>query len=429
MANVLVDNLKPGMMLNTDVTDSSGRLLIRGGTVISEANIRMFKTRDIEAVKIEGVEQEASETPEKSDATESGPSGQRPPAVSANVPVDNLKPGMKLKSDVADGTGRLLIRGGTVISEANIRMFKTRDIEVVEIEGVEQDEAPEKSDATELGHVVQPETPVAKKPAIATPDRSQQRPVTSTAAVAVDNLIPGMTLKNDVSDSAGRLIMRKGTVMSEVTIRVLKMRHVEAVHRMGDDEEADEIDSNKTVHAVRSDVSGASDPAVAAPQAEAHYEVSKEDENKIRIMRATDFFKPFTDDELLMILGNSTWLRCSSGEIVLKEGESSDLSFFVILKGSICIQKRIGGTSMKKTIDRLKRGECFGEMSIIRRQQRSADVVAEEEAYVLKIDADTLNKQTDSFDLMSIQLKFYKAFSEILAERLAHSAARACKLS
>ncbi len=64
MGNVLVDNLEPGMTLNTDVTDSSGRLLVRGGTVISKDSIRMLRNRLIEAVDIQGVEEEKVEPDE-----------------------------------------------------------------------------------------------------------------------------------------------------------------------------------------------------------------------------------------------------------------------------------------------------------------------------------------------------------------------------
>lgn len=250
------------------------------------------------------------------------------------------------------------------------------------------------------------------------------------ANVSVDDLKPGMMLNTDVTDSSGRLLIRGGTMISKDSIRMLKTREVAEVDIQGIEEAKAETDNHvQPEPSIANEPSKSSAAGLAPECSPVEKEISREDENKIRIMRATDFFKPFTDDELLVILRTSTWLRCSSGEIILKEGESSDPSFFVILKGSICIQKRMVGTNMKKTIDRIKRGECFGEMSVIRRQQRSADVIAEEEAYVLKIDADTLNKKTDSFDLMSIQLKFYKAFSEILAERLAHTAALACKLS
>ncbi|MBF0558129.1 MAG: cyclic nucleotide-binding domain-containing protein [Nitrospirae bacterium] len=146
--------------------------------------------------------------------------------------------------------------------------------------------------------------------------------------------------------------------------------------------------------------------------------ITGEDEKKIAIMRSVSFFSTLSDEELIVILDNSKWLKCSPGDIVVREGDTEH-SFFIILKGSVSIQKRMGGASMKKPISKLKIGQCFGEMSVITGQPRTADAVAAEETFVLKVDADTLNKDTESFEYRSMQFKFYKIFAEILARRLA----------
>jgi hypothetical protein len=244
-----------------------------------------------------------------------------------NVLVDNLKPGMTVNADVTDGSGRLLFRGGTVISKDSIRMLKTREVAEVDIQGIEEEKA-------ETDAPVQPEPGIVPEPAIV-------------------NEPP----KDSVSNSA---------------------------------------------------------PKGAAVEKEI---LSEEDEKKISIMQSLPFFRPFTEQELFVILDTSRWLRCSPGDIVVKEGDTEH-SFYIILKGSIRIQKRVGAASMKKPISYLKKGQCFGEMSVLTGQPRSADAVAEEETYVLKIDADTLNKETDSFEFRSMQFKFYKIFCEILSHRL-----------
>ncbi|MBF0506344.1 MAG: cyclic nucleotide-binding domain-containing protein [Nitrospirae bacterium] len=253
--------------------------------------------------------------------------------------------------------------------------------------------------------------------------------------VSVDDLEPGMTLNTDVIDSTGRLLLRSGTVISKDNIRIFRNRGVVEVDIEGiEEEKAETEEKHETDDPVQPETSIVAEPTKSsvnhsAPSVAAvEKEISKEDENKIKIMRTIDFFKPFTDQELPVILNTSTWLKCNHGDFILREGQTSEPSFFVILKGSVGIQKRVGATNMKKSIHRLKRGECFGEMAVITGQPRSADAVAEEETYVLKIDADTLNKETDSFDLRSIQFKFYKAFAEILAERLAYTDAIACKI-
>jgi CRP-like cAMP-binding protein len=145
--------------------------------------------------------------------------------------------------------------------------------------------------------------------------------------------------------------------------------------------------------------------------------ISEEEEKKIAIMRALPFFDPFTDNELFIILKTSVWLKCDPGDIVVNEGETGK-SFFVILKGSISIQRKIGRANIKKRILCLKKGQCFGEVAVVTGQQRAADAVAECETYVLKIDADALDEETESCEFRLIQLKYYKIFSKILALRL-----------
>ncbi|MBF0559471.1 MAG: cyclic nucleotide-binding domain-containing protein [Nitrospirae bacterium] len=145
--------------------------------------------------------------------------------------------------------------------------------------------------------------------------------------------------------------------------------------------------------------------------------VSEDCEKKIRIMRSLPFFSPFTDKELYVILQTSVWLKKNSGDIVVHEGDAGR-TFFVILKGSVCIQRHTGRANLKKPILCLRKGQCFGEVAVVTGQPRTADAVAEDETFILKMDADVLDKETDSLELRSIQLKFYKIFSSILASRL-----------
>ncbi len=146
-------------------------------------------------------------------------------------------------------------------------------------------------------------------------------------------------------------------------------------------------------------------------------EISEEYEKKIKIMRSLPFFDPFTDRELLILLKTSTWLKCDAGDIIVHEGETGK-SFFVILKGRICINRKIGVNNKKKAILCLTKGQCFGEVAVVTGQPRAADAVVECETYILKIDADDLDKETESFEFRSIQFKYYQIFSKILAQRL-----------
>ncbi|MBF0327862.1 MAG: cyclic nucleotide-binding domain-containing protein [Nitrospirae bacterium] len=139
-------------------------------------------------------------------------------------------------------------------------------------------------------------------------------------------------------------------------------------------------------------------------------------ENKLKIMRALSFFAPFSSEELDIIIQTSNWLKFSSGDIIVKEGDNGR-SFFIILQGRVCIQKKLG-VSTKKTLLCLNRGQCFGEAAVVTGEPRSADAVAELETYLMRIDAEDLDKEEESLQFRSVQFKFYKIFSKILAKRL-----------
>lgn len=145
--------------------------------------------------------------------------------------------------------------------------------------------------------------------------------------------------------------------------------------------------------------------------------LSEEEEKKIKIMSALPFFKPFTGEELRLLLAGSRWLKCAPGEPVVREGDT-ECSFYVILKGRAEVRKRNGIALLKKPLGSLGAGQCFGEMSLVTGKPRNADVVACTETYVLRIGADALNRETGSYEMRSLQFKFYKIFSEILAKRL-----------
>lgn len=139
-------------------------------------------------------------------------------------------------------------------------------------------------------------------------------------------------------------------------------------------------------------------------------------DKKIQILKKIPFLKSFTEDEIKFLLDIAKWLKLGPGEILFKEG-TVEMAFYIILKGHVSVQKKTGVGTLKKTLSTLNAGQCFGEMSFILAKPRSADIVANEETYILKIESETLNKGEEP-QLRSIQYKIYKTFSEILAERL-----------
>jgi len=126
-------------------------------------------------------------------------------------------------------------------------------------------------------------------------------------------------------------------------------------------------------------------------------------------LRGLRFFSNFRDDELWEVLRAGMWQTCSAGERILTEG-SLGLAFFVIVSGSVAVRRQA------RVITRLSSGDCFGEMSYIRRAGRSATITAENEVVLLRLEAAAMDHLS-----AECQLRFNKEFVQTLVERLARA--------
>jgi len=123
-------------------------------------------------------------------------------------------------------------------------------------------------------------------------------------------------------------------------------------------------------------------------------------------VQSVPFFDNFTKEQVREILEASHIIKVRKGKVVVAEGEIDD-SFFIILSGNAAVQKHNASIAL------ISRGECFGEMSYLGGQSRSATVVAETDCILLKISATLLDRSAES-----IQLLFMKNFAMTLMKRL-----------
>ena len=70
------------------------------------------------------------------------------------------------------------------------------------------------------------------------------------------------------------------------------------------------------------------------------------------------------------------------GEPVIEEGAEGD-SLFVLLRGAAHVSVSKNGSDIR--VGGLRRGDCFGEMSLLTGERRSATVRAEGDCYVMEI--------------------------------------------
>jgi hypothetical protein len=68
----------------------------------------------------------------------------------AKVPVERLKPGMKVAKPVVNDNGMILFGAGTVLSDALIERLTTMGIAAIDIEGAAKKERPKKEMLAEL---------------------------------------------------------------------------------------------------------------------------------------------------------------------------------------------------------------------------------------------------------------------------------------
>ncbi len=132
------------------------------------------------------------------------------------------------------------------------------------------------------------------------------------------------------------------------------------------------------------------------------------DTEKFNTLRRLDFFRNFTDVDLWQVLHISNWNRVPVSTTLIREGESGT-SFFILASGEVKV------TRSERLLDKLKAGECFGEMAYLGRRQfrRSASVTSLTEITVIEIKADALNAATES-----CRHHFTAAFLELLVARL-----------
>ena len=119
----------------------------------------------------------------------------------------------------------------------------------------------------------------------------------------------------------------------------------------------------------------------------------------------------FNDEELRSLLAYSKLRTYEPGEVLFKEN-SFDAWIYFLVTGRVRLLR--DGRELR-TLRR--RGDIFGEMSVIDGMPRSATVVAEIETTCLAVDASLLDNVEDTAHT-AFHYVLYRFFAEILAERL-----------
>ncbi len=126
------------------------------------------------------------------------------------------------------------------------------------------------------------------------------------------------------------------------------------------------------------------------------------------ILRGEPLFQCLSDTQLDNLVKQSDLNHFGRGERVIEEGAEGD-SMFVLLRGVAQVSVAKNGSVIP--VATLRSGDCFGEMSLLTGEKRSATVRAEGDCYVMEISKGVMAEIIrDSPDCL-------RQLSEILARR------------
>jgi small-conductance mechanosensitive channel len=137
-------------------------------------------------------------------------------------------------------------------------------------------------------------------------------------------------------------------------------------------------------------------------------QVQKEQEEAKAILRDEALFECLSDEQIDSLVQQSRVSHFGRGERVIREGAEGD-SMFVLLSGAAEVSISKNGTSIP--VATLKAPDCFGEMSLLTGERRTATVRAETDCQVMEIGKPVMA------ELLRAAPDCLERLSELLAKR------------
>jgi small-conductance mechanosensitive channel/CRP-like cAMP-binding protein len=138
-----------------------------------------------------------------------------------------------------------------------------------------------------------------------------------------------------------------------------------------------------------------------APRHDAHKEAGA-------MLRSEPLFACLNDEQIAGLLKNADIHQFGRGEAIIEEGSEGD-SMFVLLRGDAQVSVEKNGALIR--VGALRQGDCFGEMSLLTGEPRTATVRAEHDCEVIEISKAVMG------ELLRSSPQCLDSLSELLAKR------------
>jgi CRP-like cAMP-binding protein len=136
--------------------------------------------------------------------------------------------------------------------------------------------------------------------------------------------------------------------------------------------------------------------------------VHEEQAEALSILREEPLFSCLSDEQLNQLITQARLSTFGRGEPVIEEGAAGD-SMFVLLRGAANVFVSKNGSKIQ--VAKLGAGDCFGEMSLLTGEPRSATVRADGDCYVMEIGKPVMA------DVLRSAPGCLEQLSELLAQR------------
>lgn len=116
----------------------------------------------------------------------------------------------------------------------------------------------------------------------------------------------------------------------------------------------------------------------------------KETKERILSLKNIPIFSTFSEEELYEIAKRLKVNRIENGQTIIQEGEESS-SFCILWSGEVDV------IAKNRMIIRLKKGEYFGEISLIGETKPTATVKAATDVYLLYLDKNSFEEALEKY--------------------------------